>query len=139
MNSQVRSRQVAVALVMFAVAALLAACGGADQSHTEGAERGPITIGAVIAETGVMSQYDLPAMETVKFAIEDINAHGGIDGRKLELMERDYKSDRSLAPTVTREVIDAGADVLIVTCDFDFASPAALVAQEDNIASFSLC
>lgn len=54
-------------------------------------------------------------------------------------MVRDYRTDRNVAPTVAQEVIEAGAEVLIASCDFDFGSPAALIAQDDDIVSMSLC
>lgn len=107
-----------------------------------------IVIGAVVAESGFMSQYDIPAWTTAKFAIEDLNngklavlgtGEPGLLGKKVEFIVRDYRTDRDVAPTVAQEVIEAGADILIASCDFDFGSPAALIAQDDNIASMSLC
>ncbi|MBE2276742.1 MAG: ABC transporter substrate-binding protein [Rhodobacteraceae bacterium] len=112
------------------------------------AEEDPIIIGAVVAESGFMSQYDIPAWTAAKFAIDDINngtlavlgsSEPGLLGRKVEFVVRDYRTDRDVAPTVAQEVIEAGADILIASCDFDFGSPAALIAQDDNIVSMSLC
>lgn len=112
------------------------------------AEEDPIIIGAVVAESGFMSQYDIPAWTAAKFAIDDINngklailgsTEPGLLGRKVEFVVRDYRTDRDVAPTVAQEVIEAGADILIASCDFDFGSPAAQIAQDDNIVSMSLC
>lgn len=131
-----------VAGVALGSALLLSGC--TTTTNTNSGETGavsgdPIVIGAVIAETGFMNQYDLPAMATVEMAIEDINEAGGLLGRPLELVSRDYKSERDLSASVAQEVIDAGADVLIVSCDYDFGSPAALAAQSAGLMSVSLC
>ena len=109
---------------------------------------GPIVIGAVIAESGFMSQYDIPAWNAAKFAIQVLNdgklaiLHSntkGLLGREVKFVVRDYRTDRQLAPAVTQEIIDKGVDILIASCDFDFGSPAALIAQDANIVSMSLC
>lgn len=117
--------------------------------HAAGAQDGePLIIGAVIAETGFMAQYDMPAWETAKMAIDDLNAgrlailnstEPGLLGRPVQFVVRDYRTDRDLAPTSAQEVIDAGAELLIASCDFDFGSPAALVAQDNNIVAMALC
>jgi branched-chain amino acid transport system substrate-binding protein len=112
------------------------------------AQDDPLVIGAVVAETGFMAQYDQPAWATAKMAIDDINAgklailgtsEPGLLGRQVSFVVRDYRTDRDLAPTAAQEVIDEGAVLLIASCDFDFGSPAALVAQDSNIVSMSLC
>lgn len=98
-----------------------------------------IVIGAVTAETGGMNQYDVPAMAGVRMAIEDLNDDGGVLGRQLRLVAKDYKSERNLGPTVAEEVLSAGASAMIVSCDYDFGSPAALAAQSAGAMSVSLC
>ncbi len=111
-------------------------------------DKDPIVIGAVIAESGFMAQYDLPAWTAAKFAVQDLNegklailgdTAKGLLGREVKFIIRDYRTDREVASTVTQEVLEEGADLLIASCDFDFGSPAALIAQDDNIASMSLC
>jgi branched-chain amino acid transport system substrate-binding protein len=125
--------------------AVIGFCGsslGADNTHK------PLVVGAVIAETGFMEQYDQPAWTAAKLAIDDINKGvlkilgekaPGLLGRTVKFVVRDYRSDRSVAPVVAQEVVDSGAELLIASCDYDFGSPAALVAQQAGIVSMSLC
>jgi branched-chain amino acid transport system substrate-binding protein len=98
-----------------------------------------IIIGAAIAQSGWMEAYDSQPMNAAKLAIQDINAKGGVLGRKLELVVADTKTDRAQGSKAGIEVIDKGAKIIIVSCDYDMGSPAAFVAQSRNIISISLC
>ena len=123
-----------LALCLFVVAFAIAACGDDD-----GGEEGEIVFGAAVAETGLLNFTDVPGLAAAETAVDNINAEGGIDGREVRLISADTKSDRKLAPQVALELIDEGAEVLLVTCDFDFGAPAALAAQDEGVLSMSLC
>jgi branched-chain amino acid transport system substrate-binding protein len=127
------------AFVALAVLPLAAACGGDGNGGGNGgagaeAEGGePIVIGAAVARTGIMSQFDEPVLQGAEVAIDEINRAGGIAGRQLKLVSSDHKSDLNLVQQAALDVIGQGADVVITTHDFDFGSPAALVAQEEGL------
>lgn len=126
------------------VVAIGVGCGSGSDDNSGGGDTGatpdgPITIGAATAETGVIKDFDGPALAGAQVAIDDINAAGGIDGRKLEFVHTDMKSDPTLGPQAAIEAFNQGADVLIVSCDFDFGSPAASVAQNEGKVAMSLC
>jgi branched-chain amino acid transport system substrate-binding protein len=118
------------------MAGLIAGCGGSDStsepagSEAKKADTGDVVIGGAMARTGFMAQFDVPATFGAKRAIEDINAKGGVLGRKLKWNDADTKSDKGQAAVVAGELLDGGADVMLVSCDFDFGGPAAAVAQE---------
>lgn len=69
----------------------------------------------------------------------DINARGGLLGRQLVEVTSDTASDPGQGATAATEVIAAGAQMVMVTCDFDFGAPAALVAQAQDRIAFSSC
>jgi branched-chain amino acid transport system substrate-binding protein len=98
-----------------------------------------IIIGAAVAQSGLFSQFDLPALQMVEIAIDDLNARGGIDGREVVLITSDTGSRVEEGRAAAMQVIDAGAELILVTCDFDFGSPAANTAQEAGLVVFSLC
>ncbi|MFN8592303.1 MAG: ABC transporter substrate-binding protein [Thermomicrobiales bacterium] len=100
---------------------------------------GPIIIGAPLNLTGWMAAYDTPPLEGAKLAVKEINANGGVMGRQLEIIERDGKTDPATVGNAAREVIEAGAQVLITPCDFDYGAPAGQAAQEAGIVGISLC
>ncbi len=127
-------------LVVLVMALVLAACGDSDSDSSEGGGSGePITVGAAIAKTGTFSQYDIPAYNFFKLKVDEINRSGGIEGRKIELVEADARSDPAQAKVAAERVLADGADIVLAVCDFDFGSPAALEAEKEGKVSFSTC
>lgn len=98
-----------------------------------------ITIGFAIAKSGWMEAYDTPAATAAKIRIDEINAAGGLLGRQIEWVEADTKTDRQQSAKAGLQVIDDGADMMIVSCDYDFGAPAALSAEAEGMVSFFLC
>ncbi len=89
----------------------------------------PIIIGAAIAQSGVVAPYDEGPAKAMEIAIEEINAKGGVLGRPLKIIYADTKSDIAYGATAAQEVIDQGATMVVVTCDYDFGGAAASVAE----------
>jgi branched-chain amino acid transport system substrate-binding protein len=135
-------RLLAVFAALF-IAVGLAACGSGSGDDSSGGGGGdssdPITLGFAIGETGFMAPYDLPARTVAQMAADDINADGGVDGRDIEIVSANTKSKPELAGNAATQVIDDGADVVVVSCDFDQGSPAAIVAQQAGKLVFSTC
>jgi len=98
-----------------------------------------ITVGFAIAQSGWMEAYDTPAATAAKIRIEEINANGGLLGRQIDWIVADTKTDRQQSAKAGLQVIDAGADMMIVSCDYDFGAPAALSAEAEGMVSFFLC
>lgn len=126
----------ALAGVVAALGVMLVASASAEPQQA----KKPIVIGAVIAVSGPQSTYDMPPEISAEIAAEDINRSGGIlGGRPIKVVRYDMKSDRTLGGTTALKAISQGAEVLLVTCDFDVGSPAALAAQKKGVVSMSLC
>jgi len=98
-----------------------------------------IVVGFATAESGFMEAYDKPAQDAAMIAIEEINAKGGLLGKQIEVVKADTKSDRAEGAKAGLTVIDGGADLVVVSCDYDFGSPAALAAEDAGQISFFLC
>ncbi|WP_319022498.1 MULTISPECIES: ABC transporter substrate-binding protein [unclassified Meridianimarinicoccus] len=98
-----------------------------------------ITIGFAIAKSGWMEAYDTPAATAAKIRIDEINANGGLLGRQIQWVEADTKTDRQQSAKAGLQVIDDGADMMVVSCDYDFGAPAALSAEAEGMVSFFLC
>jgi branched-chain amino acid transport system substrate-binding protein len=97
----------------------------------------PITIGAAVNLTGFEQPYDQTALRGAMFAIQDINAKGGVLGHPLKLTIADGKSDAATGGTAATTVIDKGAQVLLVPCNI--TSAAAGVATKKGLVAMSLC
>ena len=91
-----------------------------------------VIIGAAIAQSGVVAPYDEGPAQAMEVAVEEINAKGGVLGKQLKIIYADTKSDIAYGGTAAQEVIDKGAQMVVVTCDYDFGSSAASVADFDR-------
>lgn len=89
----------------------------------------PIKIGFAIAQSGWMANYDIGPYRAAVLKIEEINAAGGLLDRQIEYRVIDTKTDQTLAGTAAAELLDWGADMLVVPTDYDFGAAAALAAQ----------
>ncbi|UWP88317.1 ABC transporter substrate-binding protein [Aliiroseovarius crassostreae] len=98
-----------------------------------------ITVGFAIAKSGWMEAYDSPAATAAKIRIDEINAAGGLLGQQIKWVEVDTKTDRAQSAKAGLQVLDDGADMMVVSCDYDFGAPAALAAEAAGINSFFLC
>jgi branched-chain amino acid transport system substrate-binding protein len=105
----------------------------------QNASQKPILIGAAVALTGDEAPFDAPPIQAFQLAANDVNAHGGVLGRQLKVVVRDMKSDPSLAARVTTDLVQQGAELLIVPCDPDLGAPGAIVGQQKGILVFSEC
>src|SRR4029079_10593835 len=65
----------------------------------------PIRIGVLYPLTGAGAVYGVPAMAGHQLAVEELNARGGIMGRKIESIERDDKLNPATASSAMKELI----------------------------------
>lgn len=80
------------------------------------AEQAPIVFGLATALTGNFAESGVMMSVGSKLAIEDINASGGINGRKVELRIMDQKSDVKESPEVARKFVQ-DSEVMAVVGD----------------------
>jgi branched-chain amino acid transport system substrate-binding protein len=95
-------------------AAALALAGTLAMSPAMAQGKPPLRIGAYLSVTGPAAYLGSGAMKTVEMYVDSINASGGIDGRKLELVRYDDESDPARANTLVKRMLDNdGVHVLI--------------------------
>jgi len=102
-------------------------------------DEGPIIIGAAVDLTSDMSFFDGPAIAAAQIKVDEINAAGGVGGRMLELRVIDTELDPDQTQAAAIELIDGGAQVLLVTCDVDFATPAITEGINAGILTVASC
>jgi len=119
-----RTWSVAVALLGAAAAAAVAATiGGAAP-----AARAPIVIGWAFDGNGQMAPFDGPALAAAKIRVAQINARGGVNGRRLRLTTCNTQNNNpARARSCAARLLGGGAHIVFTTCDVDFATP---VVQE---------
>lgn len=119
-----RSTRARAALVIVAVAACALAATAA--AHTSSAAKGaPIVIGAVIDTTKSMAPFDAPALLAAQLEIKKVNAAGGVNGRPLKMIYLNDQLDPAKTKQYALQMLQKKVDIGWVTCDVNYASPAA--------------
>ncbi len=112
---------------------MLSACSGGDGGSGGGSDD-PIVIGAVYSVTGSQASIDEPGLKGFQLAADQINAAGGLLGRKIEVAHVDGASDQTTVTNVISELIDNdGAVALGGINDSTFALAAGPIAQSSEI------
>lgn len=78
---------------------LLSGCGAKKGSSDT------IKIGGVFSLTGVTAITEESMTNCAQLAVDEVNAEGGINGKKLQYIVKDYASDADTAVKVARELI----------------------------------
>jgi branched-chain amino acid transport system substrate-binding protein len=93
-----------------------------------------IKIGFPIPLSGPTSVYGKPVLAGAEMAVTEINAKGGVLGKKLELLSRDSKANADEAVRLSRElIIKDGVDFLVGTLTSAEAPAVSTVAKENKI------
>ena len=73
----------------------------------------PVKIGLLSSKSGVFAEQGEEVMRAVKFAIEEANAKGGVDGRKVEVQEGDDEGTPDAGRRVAEKLARDGNNLLI--------------------------
>ncbi|GLI02515.1 ABC transporter substrate-binding protein [Phytohabitans aurantiacus] len=79
-------------LAALALAIVTAGCGDDSSDSSDSGGEGPIKVGQIVSLTGNYAPLGTENEKSVKLAVEQVNAAGGVLGRQLELVVRDDKS-----------------------------------------------
>jgi branched-chain amino acid transport system substrate-binding protein len=77
-----------------------------SQTHVPAAESKPIKIGALFSVIGGASFLGAPEEKTARMLVEKINASGGVNGRKLELVVKDTGGSPEKAVSFAKQLIE---------------------------------
>ena len=106
-----RARVTIAGLLTLTLGAALTGCGGSSAGD-DGADS--VVIGLVCDTTGPGAGYATPACNATKATIDEVNAGGGIDGKKIKVVQGNDESDPTKTPTVIQKMVSQGADALIM-------------------------
>ncbi|HEX2440906.1 MAG TPA: ABC transporter substrate-binding protein [Methylomirabilota bacterium] len=94
----------------------------------------PIKVGMPIPLSGPPALFGDPASKGAQMYVEEINAKGGVLGRKIELVIRDSKADANEAVRQARELIlKDNVDFLVGTLTSAEGPAVSVVAKENKI------
>jgi ABC-type branched-subunit amino acid transport system substrate-binding protein len=106
----------ALALTSVAVGCGSDADGGSATggSATSAPDRGPLKVGLLTSLSGSASLFGVPTRDAAQLAVDQINAKGGVEGRKLTLVVGDDASDPKTGNTATNKLVNSDkVDVLV--------------------------
>ena len=131
------ARKTGVLAALFATLAVVAAVTAAT---APAAKSDPIIIGWAYDGKGNMAPFDGPALAAANVRVQQINARGGVNGRKLRIITCDTQNNNpAKAKACAAGLIGKGADIMFVTCDVDFATPVVQEAINRGILAIAPC
>lgn len=95
------------ALRSLTLAAAVAGCAGLALAQS------PIRIGMITDKVGPAKPYAEPVALGAAFAVREINAQGGVLGRKIELLTEDDQGRPDISATAARKLVDAGSAFIL--------------------------
>jgi branched-chain amino acid transport system substrate-binding protein len=101
-------------LAVLAMMTLALASGG---GVANGQAKPPIVLGVLAGLTGGMSTISVPYVDAAKFAADEINQKGGINGRKVTLVIQDNESQAVAGVQAALKLVDVDkVNVLLCSC-----------------------
>ncbi len=109
------------AVLLLLAALMLASCKDKGEAPSSdgtspppAAETGPLVIGAYLSMTGSTATFGITTERGARMAVEEINAAGGIKGRKLELAVLDTQGKADEAGNAVARLIDVNKAVALL-------------------------
>lgn len=131
-----------ISALTVAVALSLAACGGGSTagpgSSGKGVSKDTIKIGFVDALTGPSASYGQPALAAASWVFDQVNAAGGINGRKLQIVKEDDQCTAENGVAAARKVEPDVAAVIGLTCSGSAVAVRDAVAKPKKLPIISL-
>jgi len=88
-----------ILIASLVIASLLSAC------QTQGSSGDKVRIGVFMSTTGSTANFGISSVNGIKMAADEINAAGGINGKQVELLVQDDRSDASEAATIVTKFV----------------------------------
>src|SRR5215207_100617 len=98
-----------------------------------GAAQAQIKIGVAGPVTGPNAAFGAQLKNGVEQAVEDINAAGGVNGQKLQIVVGDDVSDPKQGVSVANKFVSEGVKFVVGHFNSGVTIPASLVYQENGI------
>src|SRR5919197_4357652 len=130
-----------VRLAVAAAAVLaLALIGSALAANGARSAKAPIVIGWAFDGSGPMAPFDGPALAAAKLRVNQLNAKGGVNGRKLQIRTCDTQQNKAdVARACALRLLSGKANVIFTTCDVDLAAPVVSAAINRGTLAVAPC
>jgi branched-chain amino acid transport system substrate-binding protein len=136
---KVRGRWAFVTAALLALV-LIGSALAATAGHRTAQAKAPIIIGWAFDGKGNMAPFDGPALAAAQLRVAQVNAKGGINGRKLQIRTCDTQSNNpAAAKACALRLLGQKANVLFTTCDVDYAAPVVRAAIDRGVLAIAPC
>jgi len=129
-------KKIALLLCLLMVFSLLAGCSSKTASNSIAGDT--IKLGFLGALTGSVANYGIPGQKGMQMAIDELNAKGGILGKKVEGIYYDNKGESSEIANITTKYITVDkVSALVGDPTTGLTKVAADIAQKNKVVIFS--
>lgn len=139
-RSVITSKVVKAGTVLIGATTLLAACGSSSTSSattTPSSSAGPIEIGAILPLTGSFTPLGQGNEQGLKIAQQQINAAGGIHGRKVDFIIKDDQTSATQG-VVDFNALKSSVVAILGSSSSDSTQAVAPLAERDHIPYLAL-
>ena len=135
-----RRRSSRLGLMAAAIAVAVVAVAATAAARSTSSSAGTITIGWAFDSKGAMAPFDNPALAAAQLRVAQINAKGGVDGKKLVIKTCDTQGNKpAVAKACALSLLGGGANVIFTTCDVDLAAPVVQEAINRGVLAIAPC
>jgi branched-chain amino acid transport system substrate-binding protein len=136
---RVRGRWAFVTVALLALV-LIGSALAATAGHRTAQAKAPIVIGWAFDAKGNMAPFDNPALAAAQLRVAQVNAKGGVNGRKLQIRTCDTQNNSpATAKACALRLLGQKANVLFTTCDVDYAAPVVRAAIDRGVLAIAPC
>jgi len=97
----------------------------------------PIKVAFILSQTGIAIDQNIPAIEGGRLAVDEINSHGGVLGRPIEMILIDNQSSPLRSKIAAQEAVNRNVTAVIGSIWSSHSMAAATVLQEAKIPMIS--
>ena len=96
-----------------------------------------IKMGVPGAHSGDLASYGLPSAYAARLVVDDINAKGGILGKKIEILQEDDQCKPEVAANVGNKLVSEGVDIVMGHICSGATKAALNIYKDANIVTMS--
>jgi branched-chain amino acid transport system substrate-binding protein len=135
----IKRKKLLALLICTAVLFTIILAAGCSSKQANQGTADTINIGAVLDISGPSSSLGIPERDTLQMLTDQLNANGGINGRKIKLIILDNKSDETESVLAAKKLIDTEKVVAIIGSSASGTSLAMVdTVQKEGVPLISL-
>lgn len=135
------SKKISLFVLALLTSLFLVACGKSPDvtANATGTKVGDtIKLGVNMELTGAVAAYGKAELNGIQLAVDEINAAGGVDGKQIELITKDNKSENAEASTsATNLAIQSEVNAIVGPATSGATASASLVSQKTGVPLLS--